>query len=429
MFAPRYTLLLLRSHELARVDLLGKRQLRVQRAWHRPSNSSGNLAALATSALQLGPRKAGRVLVLSDELWTGTLRLASDVTAMLSQAERHQALALEAEVDSGISAFSSRLSALRIDGKDTAATQADPYEQKTDDLESAWWVTQISSREFSHLEEAVRTCGARLAGVAHLAGATGLLQAAQSDALHSKEAPREELINAWIQDLSQSTSPQTLIAAQRGPLTASETMILQACLTVATAISCAAVYGYTQHRLVAVDRTVLQLESQQNAQEQTSEQLKAIESTLGQLRQESTKTIQHRQKLERELSLVERSLTMQNRRWALLLDAIAIATDDDCWVQRWDASHSETILQGVATDNAAAHRFASSLEQALHGDAWSVLPAETHATEQAVVCFKIVLSATLPTKSAAASAVADVPTRPTMDSIVADTVLKAGNSR
>lgn len=398
MLSRRRTLLLLTRQELVRIDLRGKQQLHIHGMWRQARSGSVDLKMLITAAFQLGPRRAGRVWVLNSEFWSGTVTLPGDVGAVLSTTELHQALGLEAESESGVSGFASRIGAVRLDEEPGAANNAHEMSfdskkawQATNEADSTWWLTQVSTADLTEMTAAVNSCGARLDGVAHPCAALPISSLAGWNDSTSDEIVGEEFIEAWAKCLSEPSSP-ALITVDCAPLSQAQNLAIQVALTIVALLGCAGVNWRTQQLMQAADRAIVDLESQQTAQDTAANSLKVIEGRLIQLRQEVAKTKQQREKLERDLSFAERCYAQQNMRWSSLLDALTVATDNDCWVQHWEVTDREVSVFGLATDNAAAHRFASVLERVLVGEAWEVMPAETRAHERNLVAFKVVLT-------------------------------------
>ena len=94
MFKPTYTLLLITRQILARVDMSAGK---VRKTWVRPRFESESIATLVDATLRLGPRRAGKVWVLSSDFWTGVVTLPPDVTALIGGGVLEQSFALEAE--------------------------------------------------------------------------------------------------------------------------------------------------------------------------------------------------------------------------------------------------------------------------------------------------------------------------------------------
>lgn len=150
----RITILLITSERLVRADVRPGRASEC-RVYQQPRPPSDDLPSLVEAALHLGPKRVGRVLVLSSDFWTQTLALGSAVAAGMSNVELVQALAFEAEPFSGISALDSRLCPV--------PTQDEGDQQR-------FWITQIPAALEEDIRYVVRQSGGRLLGVAHPAG-------------------------------------------------------------------------------------------------------------------------------------------------------------------------------------------------------------------------------------------------------------------
>ena len=412
MFASSHTLLINTGKMVARIDLAGTRELRVLNVWTRPCNETLSAIALVSNALKLSPRRAGRVWVLTSELWFESVTLAADVSALLSGAQLDQALALEAEADSGVSAFESRLAALKIE---TASSNIGD--------DGRWWVTQLSVSEFDQLSEAVRENGARLYGVAHPAAAYMMLAATtaiddnarvvaspqpsphawcehapvmtideNSDELTSTAA-WHALASEWAICLARRPPLPLVIAAARQPLSRNQEIALGLTLLLVTGCGCAANYWRTQQQIAQASSAIAQLEQQQTSHEKLLTSFNSGEARVAQMRQEVSKARAHRDKLARDLAAANATHSQQSLRWVALLDALVEAGNSDCWLQKVESKPTQAVLTGIALNNAAAHRFASGLERSLRASGWVVLPAETKLEANQLVTYRVVLEA------------------------------------
>ena len=149
----RLTLLLVTHTRLARVDVFGGKSPRTKGVWTRDRIPGESIGTLIDATIRLGPKKTGDVWVFSGDFWTGVIHLAGDVATVLDDDELDQAIALEAETYSGISAFESRLG-LKALSKDISG-------------EARWWVTQIPQSDWQEVEQVVRQFRGKLAGIGH----------------------------------------------------------------------------------------------------------------------------------------------------------------------------------------------------------------------------------------------------------------------
>jgi Tfp pilus assembly protein PilN len=340
------------------------------------------------------------VWILSSDFWTGMLSLADDLTSLLSDTELNQALALEAEIDSGVSAFASQVGALRLDQQTPSG--------------SRWCVTHIGKAELQHVIEALKHSGAQVVGAAHPAAAR-ICQAAAADSQRvdelllgwDEELAKADSLNStdirasvttwaegWAECLAQTPLVPLVVRLAPRPLSAAQRTMTSAALALVAAGACGLWHWHTQQRIVAAERTLAELEQRQSAQDAMQRNLQTLETHVAKLRKEASQAEAQRRALESDLYRADRTHAQHNRRWLALLDAIAGSIDEQCWIQRLESQPVQTTVHGLALDNAAAHRFASALEVGLQGSGWTVLPAETKLTEQRLVAFRIVLTAT-----------------------------------
>ena len=153
--SSRITLLLITQSQLARIDVTGGKSPRAKEVWTRDRIPGESIATLVDAAIRLGPKRIGNVWVFANDFWTGVIHLAGDVAAALDSDELDQAIALEAETFSGVSAFESRLG-LKSLPKDPSG-------------EARWWVTQIPHRDWQEVGQVVQQFRGKLAGMGHAA--------------------------------------------------------------------------------------------------------------------------------------------------------------------------------------------------------------------------------------------------------------------
>lgn len=154
----RRTLLLITQTRLARIDTIGGKSPRAKSVWTRERLPGESMATLADAAIRLGPKTSGDVWVFANEIWTGVVHLAADVAGALEGEELDQAIALEAETFSGVSAFDSRLGLKAL--------------PKDDGGEARWWVTQVPQSDWQEVDQAIQQFRSKLAGMGHSALST-----------------------------------------------------------------------------------------------------------------------------------------------------------------------------------------------------------------------------------------------------------------
>ncbi len=149
------TILLITSERLVRAEVRAGRRAGGCELFEQSRPAVDDLPSLVEAALRLGPARPRQVLLLSTELWTQTLPLATGGTGGMSEEEIAQALAFEAEPFSGISAFDS-LTVCRSLSRGSA--------------EPSFWFTQLASSALESIEYAIQESGGKLIGIAHPAG-------------------------------------------------------------------------------------------------------------------------------------------------------------------------------------------------------------------------------------------------------------------
>ena len=399
MFNHSHTILLITRQVLARIDLRGKRRLSVKQVWTAPGRDYDAILPEVSRALKLGTRRPGRVTVLSPDFWTGLLSIPADVVAIASANEINQALALEAEVDSGYSAFDAKTNVLRIAGDD-----------RNEDCQ--WCVSQVPLNQIQELSRSLRSLGTRLHGIAHpiaaylspehssVEAAQGLLESWREQS-PSDAAQVQTLATAWANCLSHPAQHTLLVLSDSQSTNNSQPIALTVALAMFAAGGCGLWHWQTQQSLTLATQAIERLEKQQSQREATEAALKDAEATAVQLRQEVTKTQVIRLAAERQLQLAGAVHSLHNRRWLALVDALAEAANENCWVQKLESDSVQTIVHGLALDNAAANEFAGRLELALNGSGWRTAPAATEVSPHKLIAFRIILKANLKPNEAA----------------------------
>ncbi|MCC6511797.1 MAG: PilN domain-containing protein [Pirellulaceae bacterium] len=423
MFGAQHTLLLLTSSRLARLDLAGRGgRLRVEKVWSRPALESNALAPSVALALQLpdgdstkkpqslrlGLPSQRKIWVLSSDFWTGTVTLPLDVTIMLQRDELDQALKLEAENQSGISAFASNIGHRPIVDTSTNCHH-----------DQQWWITQVSHQDLQTIESTIKNCGARLAGLAHPAIAQALsdqfstdqpliaqpdakLQLSESDVRsfdldEISDAALQQFGMEWARYLAarnvsgDHSADRLLIEVNQATTAQFRTWSMQAGIALLAVSGLAGLYTLKKQRLQTIEQAIVQLEQQQSTQQSQQKQLLSAESSLAKLRQEVSQARAQQTKLTQELAAVQRASLQQHRRWKALLDALALHAQENCWVKQWTLDGHDVVIHGFALDSNAVHQLARSLERNLAPDYWQIQPADTKLTGNGLVSFQIML--------------------------------------
>ncbi len=406
MFAPSHTVLLVTRQMLARIDLTGKRRPKVKQIWSQPGFDYESILPELNRALKLGPRP-GCITVVSPDYWTDVLAIPSDVLAIAGEQEVLQALALEAEVDSGLSAFESRTSALLL--------EANTIDEKS------WCVTQISNPHIRELTQIAKSFGTLLFAAAHpvvaelaVIGSATAAQASEGiqswrDLSNVTQEQLEAFANNWANCLGLNPRHPLLVGSVGTP-TMSQPMAWTASLAVFAFGGCGLWHWQTQQCLASAAQTIERLEKKQSQLDSTETALKAAEAKLAKLQADVAKAQTVKQITARQLDIATSMHAQNNHRWVALIDALAASTDGRCWVKTIESTSVQTVVQGVAIDSAAAHQFAGQLESLLLGSGWYATPAATAPSTNNLVEFRIELNATeKPTQANQPSEVTVVP--------------------
>lgn len=390
---PSHTMLWISNDLLARIDFLGsKNRIRIGRIEFLKLDREKTLQAAMTLAINLVSNRPGPVSIVSPSFWTDFLTLPADVVSIANPDELAQALALDAEIDSGVSAFESRIASKQFESNQNGDVQ--------------FCVTQASRTALDDLTQSLRSLGTSLQFVAHPL-AFELLNANISyenveAKLNSMKAELsfqnrdEEFCRQWLDGfatgilpwLSSRPKSRTLLLAPES--TASPIGKIVASLTLASIVTfgCVAWNHQIRKHLKATTNQIARIEQQQKLRVETSNSVKKATAKLVQLRKEASDT-EHL--LNNAQRIRQKSIDLQvqrSMRWSLLVEALAEHAGD-CWIQRIVADGSRTSVLGLAPSNSQAHEFAMRLERSLRETGWVVAPAITQLTSNGLYEFNI----------------------------------------
>lgn len=401
MSSPKLTILYFDETMVARIDLPDhsgsrKRQgpRKQQQFWSSVCTAEFSVSDRIREALELSPERPGRIAIISPCFWTDVLHVPQDVASIASEAEVYQALAIEAESNSGIAAFECMLGAIPLASKDRQA--------------SLWLATQVSRAQWSAVSELLRQRNLNLRCVAHpIVGTLAGDQPQEShlvldalrvwDVWHAQGTPVEsndhEAISskaeAWAAALERS-DVRPLFIRTPGGRSAWCLPAASATLTLLTIVGCLVSNWHCRWQFQTAERSIAQLEQAQSLRDSTLAALKRTSTKLEQLRKEVAEAQSKRQLNERTIQQAESLYARQSGRWSSLIDGLA-ETAEECWITRMETDAQQTKLFGLALDNAAAHAFAGRLETALRDSGWSLMPTATQLIEERLIGFEIVL--------------------------------------
>ncbi|MBX3422187.1 MAG: hypothetical protein KF752_11590 [Pirellulaceae bacterium] len=408
---PSHTLLLVTPSLTARADFVGRRRPRLRQMWVQTVDASASQPDSLTSsvlrALNLGPERLGKVSVLSSHYWTGQVNLATDIAVLANPPEILQALALEAELESGISALDCQVGYCPL--------------QTEIEGQRAYCVTQVASSELDELVSLCRVRHTRLHRIAHPAT---IKVSSTSDV-----AELESALGLWIgatpverATIDSLTETCGVWLAQRpangacwiephSGLPQIRQVALGSLVAICAAAGCLGWNQYTTNRLAKLLQTNARLDIQQSQYSETIASIKASEGRIKKLNQEASDSETGRQVIQRQVLVASVVRAQQNARWSGLLDALAHCAHD-CWVQRIESQSTRTHVHGLAPDSSQAHAFAARLELALNDKGWLLTPAATSQLTGGLCKFTISLIQDDTGKSAIAGA-SDIVSLPT----------------
>lgn len=409
MFGAKLTLIVLTSQRLARIDLAGpRRRLRVERAMSCPANTATELAAAVAIAFRLGestaskspsyrllPQSRRSVIVLSDDVWNDTITLPLDVTVLLQPAELQQALAIEAENYSGISAFSSKTTSRKlVDASSNSLDTSTTFSQN-----NTWWVAQSATSDLASISTAALACGFDFVGITHTQ-AHRLVGEKRDLPPFSPVGPvdlsnldtQQSLLrfgSEWASALS-TEGYELLIQPDSHSSPSGRVGWLQTSAALVTALVCTGIYH---------SRTA-QLESANNQLAHSQKMLAEMDTTARKLRSAQTQWQQLSQKKNAtagpgaQSRLVRKTDRWQadgTAHWLAMFDAMSTVIPDDCWIESWHSTENSSILVGRSLNAQAVHELASRLDESLQDHGWQVQPPRIKPVETNLFDFEVPL--------------------------------------
>jgi Tfp pilus assembly protein PilN len=427
------TILLITRDLLVRADfrLRGKKPT-VAGFWQQPRPAVEDFPALVEAAMRLGPKRAGRVWVLSSEIWSQTLELPSETVSGLAGDELDRALAFEAEPLSGIGAFDSRVSHVEL----PAASGGRRF-----------WLCQVLNSHLEQIEYLVEQAGGRLAGLGHPGGlprpiddatdvdgcwrriefwpdavlwlraepnrplAVQVLNAdPRSDRWRAEWASRletptgqehtetlrgtgvapdaavagdrvvdlndtlqlEAWLAAWAGQLAKEQVGLPLVAPPRRPLSAGKLWAVAAAVALFGVAVCVGHYKYLQHREGVLAAEIASLKEPKQELEDATKKADGLDKQLTEIRQQ---TAEQRENLE----YFQQVMLAQRRRFARLLAVLARQSNDGLLIQAVEGDGTEVTVHGICLAPELANRLATRLNQELASLGWQVDPPEKEA--------------------------------------------------
>jgi len=428
----KQTILVITRDLVARAEFSTGSRGKAVGLWQQARPAVEDFPSLVEAALRLGPKRAGRVWVLSSEIWTQTISLPMETVAGLAGDELDRSLAFEAEPLSGIGAFDSRVAHVELPG------EAD---------QRRFWLTQILASHLDQIEYVVEQAGGRLAGVGHPGGLPRPVTQAATRAgtwrrvelwpeavicLHAatdhplvvhvlntdpkgdrwradvdgrlSEVPAgateetlcgtaavatseldadqmvnlddqlllEEWLRAWAEQLSEKASGAPLVRPPKRPLSAGRRRGMAILLSLLALLICVGHYLAVQsEKQTTVAKTAELLDPKK--------QLDALNKQFEE-RTKKKQSLQAQVDTRRnDLRRCEGVLYAQRQRFARLLGVLAEQGGDGLLVQKIDGSGDEIAVHGVCLRPELANGLAVALDKAVGSLGWEVEPPDKEA--------------------------------------------------
>lgn len=407
---PSTTLVIVSHGWLARIDFAGRFRSKMTSlntaVWQVPTEVDRMLTDGIERAIQLSNDPIGKLAIISPMIWTDFLTLPLDVVQIASPAELVQALALEAECETGISAFNSKIVHQQVDS--------------TRKSSATFCVSQIDQ---DLLEQAVHIAaqhGTRLISLSHpatiLARTTSSNWSKQTSSLSDllqqsltswrqfeTDPPKTEEFSVLVRDLANAWSslanrikPLQILPETRRLKVPSSFVSLS--VTAMTIGLCWLLNQKLDKQISDTRSQLQQTEKQQTEASDIESNSKRLDTKLVQLRKELNDAQKAKLAADLKAQNAIRMQALRNQRWSNLLDALA-KINSDCWIQRIDSESGLSVLHGLAISQSAAQTFAVELELQLSGSGWQVSPAITTPINAELFSFVVSLSPddTLPT--------------------------------
>lgn len=421
----RLTILLLLPDRVVRADFTGRASPTLVGLWRGTLvDADSDMVSAVEAALGLGPRRLGRVCVLSTDVWTQCVGLPVRAVAGLDREPVTQALAYEAEAASGISGADSSLGFC-----DLGVVQG----------ERRYWLCQMSAQDLAQLEAAVARHGGKLAGVAHPAGCVAprdrdaaehprvelwpahivsfgagevevvaadprlvpwrtVLQpllrehdasliehlACSADLLSPDDrAPAwrtlddEPALRAWLASSAAAVAPPApgvpVIRPAARSMSARQRDLLTLALMLAVLLACAGHYAWLGQRRQRDQHAVDQAKARSTSYTRLTKQAAVMQA--------QAKTLQAQVAwLEQQETARESAYTAQRRRWAALLTLLSQYCGRDTVVQQITAKGYDVTIAGFCLHPSAASDLASRLQGELARLNWRVQPPVKRAS-------------------------------------------------
>jgi len=374
---PNYTLVLITNRLIARIDVRVRGTVAIDsfQTALRPENVA--VGRLVEIALAMGPKRIHPVWLYSSDFWTGSIRIPSDLYEIAIGDELNHAAILEAETQSGIPAFQSKVAMTRIENDSFGDPQL--------------WVTQIKEDLLNGIQHAFRSSKVKWRGIAHPALTCPDQLSDSKPSLEGLES--ESGIRTWAHDVaivySAPIPSNPYFALPAKVMTQQSQTIWAAIALLLTVAACAYSSVQDKNTLKQIEQLSLNNSKQIETAESLNRALQTVESSLDEKRKKLQADTVRFNSLSKELELIRFNHSTLSGHCSNLIDAIANSADPDSWLQIIESNASRTTLKGLSLSEASAHRFASGLELQPKLAGHTVSPAQIRPLERDLIEFSI----------------------------------------
>ena len=385
---PNYTLVLITDSHLARVDVRVRAKVTIDSVETTAIPDGASLATLVESALAMGPKRTSPVWLFSNRFWTGTISIPSDLHEIANGDELNQAALLEAETQSGIPSFQSKVVMARI--------KNDPHG------DPQYWVTQALDTELEEIEQVFCQSKTKWAGIAHFANHCPTTPSEDTNPIEPSLDSELDVRN-WAEEAIKALSAKIATRPYFAPpvevLSTKTQTLLASVIASLTVLVCTFVYLWDRNSLLHIEQLSSNASKQNDCVEALSRQLQKAELGLEENRKKLLGDQTRFDTFKKEFELNRFNQALISGHCANLIDAIANSADSDSWLQSIESNTFKTTLKGLSLNEASAHRFASGLEQQPKLIGHTVSPAQITPLENDLIQFSIVIDLATATES------------------------------
>jgi hypothetical protein len=322
------------------------------------------------------PPECRYVWVLTDEAWSGRITLSKAIVNAIDPSAIEQTLALEAEQESGISPFDSRLSFVRLSENDDATT---------------WWVTHVEKSLWDDVESSVALSAGQLAGLTAITLSSDDSLPTADPEREAESVADESFAVSWLSDhLSDRISIPVITKSEHTHIDRepSQGRLIAAALILAI---CFCVDWYGSARVSQASFALSQLSAEETELLGMLKRAKADAQHVSQakLTVEARRAADVQRQIRVQASQSQR--IAQRQRPIELLDSLAVTANATHWITHIEMTPERFTLHGLAVNSEAVTKLSQAIEAELGHRHWRVEPAQMSSNLENLIEFELVL--------------------------------------